>query len=128
MCVYAISHRVCVCDYTALFTRVCEHMRQHVCVERGLGVQLQGLWQGPCIEESACRAHVSFRVPSLHRTLYVRCNPSLASYFAFCAAERDNAALTCVPLTQARITAITYFGPADTCEARARDACACLAS
>ncbi len=31
-CVYAISRRVCVCDYTAMLTRVCEHMRQHVCV------------------------------------------------------------------------------------------------
>ena len=42
--------------------------------------------------------------------------------------DGDNAALTCVHMTQARITAITYYGPADTCEARTRDACAWLAS
>ena len=28
-CVYAIPRRVCVCDYTSMLTRVCEHMRQH---------------------------------------------------------------------------------------------------
>ena len=32
MCVYAISRRVCVCDYTPMLTRVREHMRQHACV------------------------------------------------------------------------------------------------
>ena len=63
---------------------------------------------------------MSFRVPSLHRQLYVRCDPSWVGEIDHCAAERDNAALTCVPLAQARITAlITYFGPADTCEVRA---------
>jgi len=49
--------------------------------------------------------------------LYVRCDPSWnPSDFPHCAAERDNAALTCVPLTQGRMTAITYYGPRVTCE------------
>ena len=43
--------------------------------------------------------------------------------------EQDNPALKCIPLTQARIkTLMQYFGPADTCEASARDACSCLGS
>ncbi len=47
---------------------------------------------------------------------------------AYCAAERDNAALACYPLTQERMAALRarqearsglwlYYGPADTCEA-----------
>ncbi len=72
--------------------------------------------------EAACRAHVSFRVPSLHRRFYLRCDPSWS--VRQCAAERDNAALTCAPLTQERMTALgTYYGPRVTCEVRARDAC-----
>ena len=37
----------------------------------------------------------------------------------------DNAALTCVPLTQGRMTALggNYLGPRVTCAVRARDAC-----
>ena len=47
----------------------------------------------------------------------MRCNPWDVSFLDYCAAERDNPALTCIPLTQARIAAIsTYYGPADTCE------------
>jgi hypothetical protein len=59
----------------------------------------------------------------LRRDLYVRCTPYGLSMhrharFYFCAAELDNAALTCVPLTQARIAGLTeYHGPLDTCEA-----------
>ena len=57
---------------------------------------------------------------ALLRKLYLRCDPSWTS--DYCAAERDNPALTCIPLTQARIEATisTYYGPADTCEASAR--------
>ncbi len=76
----------------------------------------------------ACRAHVSFRVPSLHRHLWLRCAR------AECAAEQDNAALTCVPLTQVRMTEFWSYPAQDgrrgtdsglrvTCEVRARDAC-----
>ena len=56
---------------------------------------------------------------SIHtRTLFVRCEPSLASNY-YCAAELDNPGLTCVPLTQDRIAGLsTYYGPTDTCEAR----------
>ena len=60
---------------------------------------------------AAYGAHTRGCVSALHRDLRLR----------------DNAALTCVPLTQARIAAINiYYGPADTCEARAHDACARL--
>ena len=49
----------------------------------------------------------------------MRCDPSWT--YDYCAAERDNPALTCIPLTQARIAALSdYGGPADTCEASAR--------
>ena len=49
----------------------------------------------------------------------MRCGPSWS--YDYCAAERDSPALTCIPLTQARIASITYYlGPADTCEASAR--------
>ncbi len=34
-----------------------------------------------------------------------------------------NAALTCAPLTQGRMTALDYRGPRVTCAVRARDAC-----
>ena len=69
--------------------------------------------------EAACRAHVSFLVLSLHRKLFLRCSPDWR-----CAAERDNAALTCAPLTQERMTALgdNYMGPRVTCAVRARDA------
>ncbi len=120
-CVYAITRRCSrACVNTCASTHVCNAVSES---------SFRVCGRGHAWRESTCRAHVSFRVPSLHRQLYLRCDPSWASSNAFCAAERDNAALTCVPLTQARITAlINYFGPADTCEARARDACACLAS
>jgi hypothetical protein len=42
-----------------------------------------------------------------------------ASWFSscdYCAAERDSPTLACVPLTQARIAAITYYGPTVTCQ------------
>ena len=66
-----------------------------------------------------CGARASDRVSALHMYLYLRCNPSWTS--DYCATERDNPALTCIPLTQARIAAIDYYyGPADTCEASAR--------
>ena len=54
--------------------------------------------------------------------LYVRCTPyGLAMHaharFYYCAAESDNAALTCVPLTQARMARLAkYYGPLDSCE------------
>jgi hypothetical protein len=120
-CVYAITRRCSLaCVNTCASTHVCNAVSESSSRVCGRG----HAWR-----ESACRAHVSLRVPSLHRTLNVRCDPSMASYYDYCAVERDNAALTCVPLAQARITTlITYFGPAATCEARARDACACLAS
>ena len=74
-----------------------------------------------------CGARASDRVSALHRDLYLRCAPWWGD--DYCATERDNPALTCIPLTQARIAAIDYYyGPEDTCEARARDACACLGS
>ena len=118
-CLYAITRRCSrACVHTCASTYVCNAVSQS---------SFRACGRGHAWRESACRAHVSFRVPSLHRQLWVHSNPSLASFFDYCAAERDNAALTCVPLTQARITAITYYGP-DTCEARTRDACACLAS
>ena len=81
--------------------------------------------RGHAWREAVCRAHVSFLVPSLHRYLYLRCPPAWR-----CAAERDNAALTCAPLTQGRMAALgdDYQGPRVTCAVRARDACACLAS
>lgn len=119
-CVYAISRR---CSLACVKTCASTHVRNAVSES-----SFRVCGRGHAWRESACRAHVSFRVSSLHRSLYVRCHPNWVGSFDYCAAERDNAALTCVPLTQARITAITYFGPADTCEARARDACACLAS
>ena len=120
-CVYAITRR---CSRACVNTCASTHERNAVS-ESSLSV----CGRGQAWRESACRAHVSFRVPSLHRSLHVRCDPRWASAYPWCAAERDNAALTCVPLAQARIAAIThYYGPADTCEARARDACACLAS
>ena len=63
-----------------------------------------------------CGARASDRVSALHRRLYLRCPPSWQ-----CQTERDNPALTCIPLTQARVAAIDYYyGPADTCEASAR--------
>ena len=106
-CVYAITRR---CSRACVNTCASTHERNAVSES-----SLRVCGRGQAWRESACRAHVSFRVPSLHRHLYVRCNPSWG-----CAAERDNAALTCVPLAQARITALlTYFGPADTCEVRA---------
>ena len=121
MCVYAITRRCSrACVHTCASTFVCNAVSES---------SFRACGRGHAWRESACRAHVSLRVPSLHRYLHVRCDPSWASQYDYCAAERDNAALTCVPLAQARITAITYyFGPADTCEARVRDACACLAS
>ena len=69
-----------------------------------------------------CGARASDRVSALHRRLYLRCTPSWTSDY-YCATERDNPALTCTPLTQARIAAFDtyfYYGPADTCEASAR--------
>jgi hypothetical protein len=58
-----------------------------------------------------CRAHVSFRVPSLHRQLWMH-----------------DTLLTCVPLTQARIAAMEFYsGPAETC-VLVRDAYARLTS
>ena len=54
---------------------------------------------------------------SLHKHLWVRCDPSWS--YASCAAASDNAALTCVPLTQASIAGLsTYYGPTSTCEVR----------
>jgi hypothetical protein len=118
-CVYAITRRCSLaCVNTCASTYVCNAVSQS---------SFRVCGRGQAWRESASRAHVSFRVPSLHRALYLRC-ANVGSH-DYCAAERDNAALTCVPLTQARIQAITYYvAPADTCEARARDACACLAS
>jgi hypothetical protein len=119
----------CVCNaITRRCSRACVHTcaSTHVCNAVSES-SFRACGRGHAWRESACRAHVSSRVPSLHRQLRLRCDPSWVVYYDYCAAERDNAALTCVPLTQARIAAITYYGPADTCEARARDACACLA-
>ncbi len=114
-CVYAITRRCSrACVHICASTHVCNAVSES---------SFRVCGRGHAWRESASRAHVSLRVPSLHRYLYVRCDPSWG-----CAAERDNAALTCVPLAQARIAAITYYGPADTCEARVRDACAWLAS
>ena len=75
--------------------------------------------EGPARRAAACGARARDRVSALLRWLYLRCSPSSTS--DYCAAERDNPALACVPLTQARIAAINYYyGPADTCEASAR--------
>ena len=119
-CVYAITRR---CSRACVNTCASTHERNAVSES-----SFRVCGRGNAWREAACRAHVSFRAPSLHRFLYVRCHPSSVGPIDYCAAERDNAALTCVPLAQARITAITYYGPADTCEARTRDACAWLAS
>ena len=68
-----------------------------------------------------CGARASDRVSALHRILYLRCPPESWWDYDYCATERDNPALTCIPLTQARVAAIDYYyGPADTCEASAR--------
>ena len=72
--------------------------------------------EGPARRAAACGARARDRVSALLRDLSLRC-PWYADY---CAAERDNPALACVPLTQARIAALDYYGPADTCEASAR--------
>ena len=111
-CVYAITRR---------FSRACVNTCASTYVRNAVSESsFRVCGRGHAWREAACRAYVSFRVPSLHRQLYVRCDPQSASSYDYCAAERDNAALTCVPMTQARITAlITYFGPADTCEVRA---------
>ncbi len=132
-CVYAISRRCSrECVNTCASTHVCNAVSESSfsILVRMCMAPVMCWWsvynavsessfrvcgRGNAWRESACRAHVSFRAPSLHRQLYVRCDPSWASSYDFCAAERDNAALTCVPLTQARITAITYFGPRVTC-------------
>ena len=118
---------ICICIYIyihACMVRACAERERHTYVCNAVSESsFRVCGRGHAWREAACRAHVSFLVPSLHRYLYLRCDPTWG-----CAAERDNAALTCVPLAQARIAAITYFGPADTCEARARDACAWLAS
>ena len=75
--------------------------------------------EGPARRAAACGARARDRVSALLRYLYLRCPPSWTD--DYCAAERDNPALACVPLTQARIAAIGYYyGPADTCEASAR--------
>jgi hypothetical protein len=67
----------------------------------------------------ARRADVCAVLCLLHRYLYVRCDPSWANDYDYCAAELDNPGLTCVPLTQDRIAGLwTYYGPTDTCEAR----------
>jgi hypothetical protein len=67
--------------------------------------------RGHAWREAVCRAHVSFRVPSLHRQLWMH-----------------DTLLTCVPLTQARIAAMEFYsGPADTC-VLVRDAYARLTS
>jgi hypothetical protein len=119
-CVYSITRRCSLaCVNTCASTYVCNAVSES---------SFRVFGRGHAWRESVCRAHVSLRVPSLHRALYLRCPPSWASSFDYCAAERDNAALECVSLTQAIITAITYYGPADTCKATVRDACACLAS
>ena len=66
-----------------------------------------------------CGARASDRVSALHRRLYLRCTPGLG--FDYCATERDNPALTCIPVKQSTIAVFQiYYGPADTCEASAR--------
>ena len=137
-CVYAITRRCSrACVNTCASTHVCNAVsessfRVHVNAWRESASRSHLSFRVSFLHRQLylrCDPHLSLRVPSLHRELYLRCDPRWASSYHWCAAERDNAALTCVPLAQERITAIThYFGPADTCEARARDACACPAS
>jgi hypothetical protein len=54
------------------------------------------------------------------RLLYLRCPPGWSCSWVV---RADNPALTCVPLTQARIAAIdNYYGPSVTCQA----SCLCM--
>ena len=97
-----------------------ESMRQRGCGLRCRRLSsFRGRGGGHARGRVVCGARASDRVSALHMYLYLRCNPSWTS--DYCATERDNPALTCIPLTQARITAISnHYGPADTCEASAR--------
>ena len=97
-----------------------ESMRQRGCGLRSRRLSsFRGRGGGHARGRVVCGARASDRVSALHRRLYLRC-PSSWTY-DYCAAERDNPALTCIPLTQARIASISiYYGPADTCEASAR--------
>ena len=98
-----------------------ESMRQRGCGLRSRRLSsFRGRGGGHARGRVVCGARASDRVSALHRSLLLRC-PSSWPY-DYCATERDNPALTCIPLTQARIEATisTYYGPADTCEASAR--------
>ena len=97
-----------------------ESMRQRGCGLRSRRLSsFRGRGGGHARGRVVCGARASDRVSALHRDLYLRCPPSWTS--DYCATERDNPALTCIPMTQARIAAFsTYYGPADTCEASAR--------
>ena len=97
-----------------------ESMRQRGCGLRSRRLSsFRGRGGGHARGRVVCGARASDRVSALHRNLYLRCHPSWTD--DYCATERDNPALTCIPLTQARIAAINeYNGPADTCEASAR--------
>ena len=98
-----------------------ESMRQRGCGLRSRRLSsFRGRGGGHARGRVVCGARASDRVSALHRYLYLRCPPSWTS--DYCAAERDNPALTCTPLTQLRIktTISNYYGPADTCEASAR--------
>jgi hypothetical protein len=67
-----------------------------------------------CCHAHFTEAHAAL-APSLscapRRQLYLRCDPVFQ-----CSSSGDNSALTCVPLTQARIAAISYVGQRVTCE------------
>ena len=97
-----------------------ESMRQRGCGLRSRRLSsFRGRGGGHARGRVVCGARASDRVSALHRYLFLRCHPSNSN--DYCATERDNPALTCIPLTQARVAAIDYYyGPADTCEASAR--------
>ena len=97
-----------------------ESMRQRGCGLRSRRQSsFRGRGGGHARGRVVCGARASDRVSALHRFLFLRYHPSWT--YDYCATERDNPALTCIPLTQARIAAFSYYGgPADTCEASAR--------
>jgi len=123
------------CMYVRLRARVCQVYRHipiatgahaHACKHAATRMRT-AVWAssfrdrggGHARRAAAGGAHARDRVCALYRRLYVRNAGPLVKW--------DNPALTCIPLTQARIRSMQnwhgradYRGPADTCEASAR--------